>query len=47
MKAGSNGKVVLLAVNLGTLVCIEYSSMMLIPAKKRIIERVKPANIPH
>ena len=46
MKARSNGKVVLLVVNLGTLVCIQYSSMMLIPAKKRIIERVKPANIP-
>ena len=46
MKARSNGNVVLLVVNLGTLVCIEYSSMMFIPAKKRIIERVQPAKIP-
>ena len=45
MKARSNGNVVLLVVNLGTLVCIEYSSMMFIPAKKRIIERVQPAKI--
>ena len=46
MKARSKGDVVLLAVNLGTLVYIEYSSMMFKPAKKRIIERVQPAKIP-
>ena len=45
MKAHSNGNVVLLVVNLGTLACIEYSSMMLIPANERIIERVQPAKI--
>ena len=46
MKAHSKGNVVLLVVNLGTLGCIEYSRMMFIPAKKRIIERVQPAKIP-
>ena len=46
MKASSKGNVVLLVVNLGTLACIEYSSMMFIPIKKRIIERVQPAKIP-
>ena len=46
MKARSKGNVVLLVVNLGTLACIEYSKMMFIPAKKRIIERVQPAKIP-
>ena len=46
MKACSNGNVVLLVVNLGTLACIEYSRMMFIPAKKRIMERVQPAKIP-
>ena len=40
MKAGSKGNVVLLVTNLGNLVCIEYSSLMFIPARKRIIERV-------
>ena len=46
MKARSKGNAVLLVVNLGTLACTEYSSMMFIPAKKRIIERVQPAKIP-
>ena len=46
MKARSKGNVVLLVVNLETLACIEYSRMMFIPAKKRIIERVQPAKIP-
>ena len=46
MKAQSKGNVILLVVNLGTLVYIEYSSMMFIPAKKRIIERAQPAKIP-
>ena len=46
MKARSKGNVVLLVVNLGTLACTEYSRMMFIPAKKRIIERVQPAKIP-
>ena len=46
MKACSKGNVVLLVVNLGTLTCIEYSSIMFIPAKKRIIERVQLAKIP-
>ena len=45
MKAQSKCNVVLLAVNLGTLVWIEYSSIMFIPAKKRITERVQPALI--
>ena len=45
MKACCKGNAVLLVVTLGTLVCIEYSSMMFIPAKKRIIERVQPAKI--
>ena len=42
MKACIKGNVVLLAVTLGTLAFIEYSSMMFIPAKKRIIERQQP-----
>ena len=46
MKARSKGNVLLLVVNLGTLACTEYSRMMFIPAKKRIIERVQPAKIP-
>ena len=46
IKACSNGNSVLLVVNLGTLTSAEYSSIMLIPAKKRIIERVERANIP-
>ena len=46
MKARSKGNVVLLVVNLGTLACIEYSSMMFMPTKKRIIERVQPTKIP-
>ena len=46
MKARSKGNVVLLVVNLGTMVCIEYSSMLFIPAKKRITERVQPGKIP-
>ena len=44
MKASSKGNVLLLVVNSGTPACIEYSSMMLIPAKKKIRERVQPAN---
>ena len=46
MKARSKGKAVLLVVNLGTLACTEFSSMMFIPTKKKIIERVQPAKIP-
>ena len=46
MQAHSKGNVVLLVVNLGTLACIEYSRMMFIPAKKRIIERAQPTKIP-
>ena len=46
MKARSKGNGALLVVNLGTLSCIEYSSMIFIPAKKRIIERVQPGKIP-
>ena len=45
MKARSKGNVVLLVVNLGTLACTEYSRMMFIPAKKRIIGSVQPAKI--
>ena len=45
MKACSKGNAVLLVVNLGTLACTEYSSMIFIPAKK-IIERGQPAKIP-
>ena len=41
MKARSKGNSVLLVVNLDTLTCREYSSIMFIPAKKRI------KNIPH
>ena len=37
---------VLLMVNLGTLACIEYPSMMFIPAMKRIMERRQPEKIP-
>ena len=39
VKARGNGKSVLLVANLGTLTCAEYSSIMFMPAKKRIIER--------
>ena len=46
MKARSKGNVVLLVVNLGTLACIEYSSIMFMPTKKIIIERVQPTKIP-
>ena len=46
MKACSMGNAVLLVANLGTLACIQYSGMMFIPTKKRIIERVQPAKIP-
>ena len=46
IKARSKGNAVLLLVNLGTLACIEYSSIMFIPAKKRIMERVQPEKIP-
>ena len=46
IKARSKGNVVWLVVNLGSLACIEYSIMMFIPAKKRILERVLPAKIP-
>ena len=46
MKTRSKGNVILLVVNLGTLTCIEYSRMMFITAKKRIIERVQTAKIP-
>ena len=40
MKVRNKGSAVLLPVNLGPLACIEYSSMMFIPAKKRIMERM-------
>ena len=40
MKARSKGSVVLLVVNLGTLACIKYKSMIFICAKKTLIERV-------
>ena len=46
MQAHSKNNAVLLVVNRGTLACSEYSSMMFIPAKKRITERVQPAKIP-
>ena len=46
IKSRSKGNSVLLVVNLGPLTCAKYSSIMFIPAKKRIIERVQPANIP-
>ena len=46
MKAYSKSNEVLLVVNLGTLACIEYSSVMFIPAKKIIIEKVQPEKIP-
>ena len=46
IKARSKSNSVLLVVNLGTLTSAEYSSMMFIPAKKRIIEKMQPANIP-
>ena len=46
MIACTKGNAVLLLVNLGTLTCIEYSSMLFIPAKKRIIEGVQPAKVP-
>ena len=46
MKARSKGNSVLLVVNLGTLTWKEYFSIVFILAKKRIIERVEPANIP-
>ena len=45
IKARSKGNAVLLVINWRTLACSEYSSMMFIPAKKRIIERVQPAKI--
>ena len=45
-EACRKGNAVLLVVTLGTLACIDYSSMMFIPAKKRTIERAKPAKIP-
>ena len=47
MKADSKGNLALLVVNLRTLTCKEYCSIMFIPAKKRIIERVQLVNIPH
>ena len=46
IKARSKSNSVLLVVNSATLTCAEYSSIMFIPAKKRIIERVQPVNIP-
>ena len=47
MKADSKSNLVLLVVDLRTLTCKEYCSIMFIPANKRIIERVQLANIPH
>ena len=44
MKAHSKGNVVLLVVNFRTLGCIEYSGLMFIPAKKRIIESAASKN---
>ena len=46
MKARSKGNVVLLVANLVALACIEYSSTMFMPTKKRIMERVQPTKIP-
>ena len=46
VKARSKDNAVLLVVNLETLTCIEYFSLMFISAKKIIIERVQPATIP-
>ena len=46
MKVCVKGNAVLLVVNLGPLACIDYSSLMFIPAKKRVIERVQPAKFP-
>ena len=40
IKSPSKGNSVLLVVNLGTLTSAEDSSIMFIPAKKRIIQRV-------
>ena len=45
MKAHGKDNAVLLVVNLGTLALTEYSSMMFIPAKKRIMERLQSAKI--
>ena len=45
MKVHGKGNAVLLVVNLGTLALTEYSSMMIIPAKKRIMERLQSAKI--
>ena len=47
IKARSKGNSVLLVVDLGALTCKVYSGIMFILAKKIIIERVQPANIPH
>ena len=46
VEALSKGSLASLLVNLGTLTCKEYASVILILAKKRIIERVQRANIP-
>ena len=45
IKARSKDNSVLLVVNLGTLTCAEYSCIMFIPAKKRILKRLQQANI--
>ena len=44
MKTHSKGNLVLLLVNSGTLTSKEYSSIMIIPVNKRILERVQPVN---
>ena len=43
MKARSKSNAVLLVVNLGSVALTEYSSMMFIPVKKKIMERVQSA----
>ena len=43
MKVRSKGNMVFLVVNLESLACNEYSSMMFIPVQKRITDRVQPA----
>ena len=43
MKAHSKSNAVLLVVNLGSVALTEYSSMMFIPVKKKIMERVQSA----
>ena len=46
MKAFIGGNEILFRWNCGVLATKEYSRIMLIPAKKSIIDRVQPAKIP-